>query len=166
MMMDTNQRRRFRPLPALILLFLAGVLPALGDVVPKPEDVLGFRIGDDYRLATYVQAIDYLRKVASVSDRIKLFDMGKTSMGQTMTYAVISSPANLAALEKHKATARRLSLAAGLTPSEAAALAKIGRAVVYIDGGLHASDCAPAQHNSQLAYNLVTADDPKSLRIL
>jgi hypothetical protein len=166
MIMDTPERRRFRPLPALILLFLAGVLPALGGVVPKPEDVLGFRIGDDYRLATYVQAIGYLRQVASVSDRIKLFDMGKTSMGQTMTYAVISSPANLAALEKHKATARRLSLAAGLTSSEAAALAKEGRAIVYIDGGLHASECAPAQHNIQLAYDLVTAADPKSLRIL
>jgi hypothetical protein len=149
-----------------IILGIVLSLPVLGQVIPKPEDILGFRIGDDYHLATYTQAIDYLRKVASVSDRIKLFDMGKTSMGQVMTYAVISSPANLADLEAHKNTARRLSLASGLSPAEAEAAAKEAKAIVYIDGGLHASECAPAQHNIQLAYNLVTGKDPKSLRIL
>ena len=45
-------------------------------------------------------------------------------------------------------------------------MAAEGRAVVYIDGGLHASECAPAQHNIQLAYELVTARDPRRLRIL
>ncbi len=144
----------------------ARALPARGQAVPKPEDVLGFKVGDDYHLATYTQAVDYFKRIASVSDRIKLFDMGKTSMGQTMTYAVISSAANLAALDSLKRTAERLTSAAGLTDASAADAAKTGKAIVYVDGGLHASECAPAQHNIQLAYNLVTASDPKSLRIL
>ncbi len=134
--------------------------------VPAPEDVLGFKVGADYHLATYTQAIQYFRTLAANSNRIKLFDMGKSSMGQPMTYAVISAPENLAALDRYKDIMRRLSLAEGLSPEEAHGLAREGKAVIYIDGGLHASECAPAQHNIQLAYNLVTARDERSLRIL
>ncbi len=156
-----------RNLIAFAVLALAVLtLPAAAQLVPKPEDVLGFKIGDDYHLATYKQAIDYFKRLASVSDRIKLFDMGKTSLGQAMTYAVISSSANITALDRLKDVSRRLSLVSGLSPSEAESLAKSGKAIVYIDGGLHASECAPAQHNIQLAYNLVTGQDAKTLRIL
>jgi hypothetical protein len=159
-------RRFCRSAAGGIVLGIFLSVPAFSQVIPRPEDILGFKVGDDYHLATYTQAVDYLRKIASVCDKIKLFDMGKTSMGQAMTYAVISSPANLAALEAHKQTARRLSLADGLTPAEAEAISRDAKAIVYIDGGLHASECAPAQHNIQLAYNLVTAGDPKTLKIL
>lgn len=138
----------------------------LAQVVPKPEEILGFKVGEDYHLATYTQAIAYFKKLAENSDRIKLFEMGKTSLGQTMTYAVISSPGNLAQLDKFKAIARQLSLAKGLSAEEAAKLSEEGKAIVYIDGGLHASECAPAQHNIQLAYDFVAAKDPKTLRIL
>ncbi|OGD21163.1 MAG: hypothetical protein A2W03_12950 [Candidatus Aminicenantes bacterium RBG_16_63_16] len=139
---------------------------AAGQPVPAPEEILGFKVGADYHLATYTQAIAYFRKLAESSDRIKLFDMGKTSLGQTMTYAVISAPDNLARLDRHKAIAAQLARGEGIPAQEAARLAAEGRAIVYIDGGLHADECAPAQHNIQLAYDLVTAKGPKTVRIL
>ena len=141
-------------------------VPARAQAVPSPEEILGFKVGADYHLATYKQAIQYFRLLAQNSDRIKLFDMGLTSMGQPMTYAVISAPENLSNLDRYKQIMRSLSLAKGLSPDEARKLAGEGKAVIYIDGGLHASECAPAQHNIQLAYNLVTAKDDRSLRIL
>jgi hypothetical protein len=152
----------------VILVFMLGALSqyAPAQAVPKPEDTLGFKPGDDYHLATYSQAIAYFKKLAENSDRIKLFDMGKTSMGLTMTYAVISSPQNLAQLDRYKAISRDLSLAKGLSVEDALKLSAEGKAVVYIDGGLHASECAPAQHNIQLAYDFVAGKDPKTLRIL
>jgi hypothetical protein len=156
--------RKNRPLFILISLLFISIC-TFGQSAPKPEEVLGFKVGEDYHLATYTQAIDYFKKLAQNSDRIKLFDTGKTSMGLTMTYAVISSPQNLAALDKFKKIARDLSLAK-MSAAEARKQAEEGRAVVYIDGGLHATECAPAQHNIQLAYDLVTAQDPKTLRIL
>jgi hypothetical protein len=148
------------------LAVLAWSAAAAGQTVPAPEEILRFKVGADYQLATYTQAIAYFRKLAESSDRIKLFDMGKTSMGQTMTYAVMSAPENLARLDRHKAIAAQLSRGEGITAQEAAKLAAEGRAIVYIDGGLHADECAPAQHNIQLAYDLVSAKDPTSLRIL
>lgn len=162
-MTSTRPQRSFL-LGALAALALAAA--AAGQPVPSPEDVLGFKVGADCQLATYTQAIAYFQRLAQASDRIKLFDMGKTSMGQTMTYAVISAPENLARLDRHKTIAAQLSAGAGISDEEAARLAAEGRAIVYIDGGLHADECAPAQHNIQLAYDLVTARDPKSLRIL
>ncbi len=139
---------------------------ASGQSVPSPKEVLGFEVGADYHLATYNQAIEYFKTLADSSDRIRLFNAGKTSMGQTMTYAVISSAENLKNLEEFKRIARQLSLAKGLSPLSADDMARRGKAIVYIDGGLHASECAPAQHNIQLAYDLVTAQDAETLRIL
>ncbi|TEU08405.1 MAG: hypothetical protein E3I52_01975, partial [Candidatus Aminicenantes bacterium] len=117
-------------------------------------------------LATYTQAIEYFKKLEENSGRIKLFKEGKTSMGQTLTYAVISSEENLGNLEKYKQIIKKLSLVKGLSDAEASRFSKEGKAIVYIDGGLHANECAPAQHNIQLAYDLVTAKDAKTLRIL
>jgi hypothetical protein len=156
-------RTAFIPLALCILLIAPH---AAAQIVPKPEEILGFKVGADYHLATYDQAVDYLKKAAAVSDRIRLFDMGQTSMGLTMTYAVISSPSNIAELDRYKEISRRLSLGRGLSDEEALTLSREGRAVVYIDGGLHATECAPAQHNIQLAYNLMTAADKRTLTIL
>jgi len=157
--------RKMRPIYLILLVLFLSFL-GFSQAVPKPEDVLGFKVGADYHLATYTQAIGYFKKLEESSKRIKLFDMGKTSMGQAMTYAIISSEENMANLEKYKQIIKRLSLAKGLSDTEAENLAQEGKAVVYIDGGLHAAECAPAQHNIQLAYDLVTAKDPRTLRIL
>lgn len=156
---------RIKAFSLAIIIFSISLL-GFSQAVPKPEDVLGFKVGADYHLATYIQAIEYFKKLEENSKRIKLFSMGKTSMDQTMTYAVISSEENMAELEKYKKIITRLSLVKGLSDAEAEKLAQEGKAVVYIDGGLHASECAPAQHNLQLAYDLVTAKDPKTVRIL
>ena len=158
--------RRLIRSAAILCLVVWLVSAVCGQNVPKPEEVLGFKVGEDYRLATYDQAVAYWKAVAARSDRIKLFEAGKTSMGLTMTYAVISSPENLAALDRYKDIMLRLSLVEGLDPAAAEKLASEGKAVVYVDGGLHADECAPAQHNIQLTYDLVSGTDPLTLRIL
>jgi len=133
---------------------------ALAQTVPRPEDILGFKPGADFKLATYEQAVQYYRRLEQASPLIKVYELGKTSMGKTMIYAVVTSQANMAKLDRYKEITRKLSLVSGVTDEQARALASEGRAVVYIDGGLHATECAPAQHLIQLAYDLVTGDDP------
>ncbi len=149
----------------LITLCFSVVFSTLAQNAPEPAEILGFKVGADYHLATYTQAIEYFNQLAAASDRIKLFEAGKTSMGLTMTYAVISSSKNLSQLEKYKQIIRKLSLAKGLSSNNARELSNEGKAIVYIDGGLHASECAPAQHNIQLAYDLITSSASKYQRI-
>jgi hypothetical protein len=68
----------------------------------------------------------------------------------------------MAQLERYKDISKRLSLVRGVSPEEAERLADEGKAVVWIDGGLHATEIAPAQHIVQLAYDLITREDPKT----
>lgn len=135
--------------------------------IPTPESVLGFPVGADFKLATYEQSITYFQRLAASSNRIKLMEVGKTSEGRTFTVAVISSPENLAQLDRYKAIAQRIAHPAGLSDDSAHALARAGRVFVDISGGLHASEIAGSQHTIQLAYELLSqADEPKMHAIL
>jgi hypothetical protein len=130
--------------------------------VPTPESSLGFKPGDDYKLATYDQAIEYFKKLDAASDRLTLVESGRTSYGHPYYFALVSSAENLANVEKYRQIAQRLAHPEGLTDDEAHRLALEGRAFVHIDGGLHSTEVAGGQHTLQLAYDLLAhADDPK-----
>ncbi|HEY7180471.1 MAG TPA: M14 family metallopeptidase, partial [Blastocatellia bacterium] len=74
---------------------------------------------------------------------------------------------NLALLDKYKEIAGRLAHGRGLSDEAARALAREGKAIVHLDGGLHSTEVAGAQHSIQLAYNLVAAKgDPEIDSIL
>ena len=40
--------------------------------LPTPESVIGFPVGADYKLFTYDQSIDYFKRLAAASNRVKL----------------------------------------------------------------------------------------------
>src|ERR1700721_2210924 len=134
--------------------------------VPTPESVLGHKPGDDFYLASYDESLGYFQKLAQSTGKLKLAHVGKTTRGLEWYIAIISSAQNLASLDKYKDTARRLALVKGLTEVQAHELARNGKVIVHIDGGLHATEVAPAQHAIQLAYNLVSATDADTTAIL
>src|ERR1700722_15791844 len=113
--------------------------------ITTPKEAIGFNIGDDYQLANYVQLTAYWRTLAKESDRMKLVDIGPTAEGRRQYMAIISSPENIAKLDHYKEISAKLSHAEGLTDQEAHALAQEGRAIVWIDGGLHASETVGSQ---------------------
>ena len=135
--------------------------------IPTPASVLGFPVGADFKLATYDDSYRYFQLLARSSDRIRLVDVGKTSMGHEWTLAIISSPANLAKLDRLREISRRLAHPDGLTDDEARRLSREGKAFVDISGGLHASEIAGSQHTIQLAYDLLSKpDEPRTRAIL
>jgi hypothetical protein len=101
--------------------------------VTSPKQEFGFDIGDDYQLADYTQLVAYWKKLATQSDRMKLVSVGKTAEGREMYMAIITSPGNQAKLQRYKEISRKLAQARGLTDAEAMALAREGKAVVWID---------------------------------
>src|SRR5262245_39220493 len=106
----------------LILLFICCV-QGCAQTIPTPESVLGHKPGDDFYLATYDESREYFRKLAASSDRIKLISVGRTTRGLDWEIALISSPQNLANLDKYKEISRKLADGRGLTDQEAHALA-------------------------------------------
>ena len=142
-----------------IFLVLVLISSASSQTIPKPEDIIGFKPGADFHLATYKQAIEYFNALEKSTSRMKIFSMGETAMGQDMIYMVISSEDNMRNLDRYREISARLAVAEGLTDDEARLLAEEGKAVVYIDGGLHASEVAHAQQIIQLAYDMVASEE-------
>ncbi|MEO7522382.1 MAG: M14 family zinc carboxypeptidase, partial [Gemmatimonas sp.] len=105
--------------------------------ITTPREELGANFGDDYFLANYAQIAAYWRKLERESPRIKVVNIGKTAEGRDHLMAIVTSPENHRNLERYRSISQRLALAEGLTDSAARALAKQGKAIVWIDGGLH-----------------------------
>lgn len=142
----------------LVVLVMGGCLVYSEDI-PDPGTFFGFIPGTDYRLLNYQQVYDYFLKLSELSPRLRVFEMGKTEMGKPQIGAVITSVRNMERLDRFKSIARRLALAEDLDDDTARRLASEGRAVVYIDGGLHASECAPPQALPDIAFDLITGRD-------
>ncbi len=134
--------------------------------ITSPKEFFKYNIGDDYFLATYTQASAYWKKLAQESDRMILQDIGITEEGRTMLMAIITSPKNHKQLERFRSISQSLALAEGLSDEKALALAVEGRAVVWIDGGLHATEVVGAQQEIELVYQMVSRSDRETLRIL
>jgi hypothetical protein len=149
---------------AAVWALAAGAQPA--PRVTSPIQEFGFEIGSDYNLATYAQFENYIRKLDLESDRMKVVSIGKTAEGRDQPMAIITAPENFAKLERYREISQRLARAEGLTEDQARALAREGKAVVWIDGGLHASETLGAQQLIETIYQLVSRNDEETRRIL
>jgi hypothetical protein len=143
-----------------------GVAQPAAQITTPKEAFNGSEPGDDYFLANYDQTTAYWKKLAAQSDRMKLVSLGKSVEGRDIWMAVVSSPENLKKLDHYVDIDRRLALAKGLDDAQAHALARDGKAMVWIDGGLHASEVASAQSQIQIVYEMLTHSDPETLRLL
>jgi hypothetical protein len=146
------------------LLFTAG--SAIAQTVTSPKQHFGFSIGDDYQLATYDQLQAYWQKIDKESPRLQVVEIGKTEEGRPHLAAIITAPENFAKLDRYKQISQQLHRARGLTDQQARALAKEGKAVVWIDGGLHATEVVGPHQLIETVYQLASRTDEETARIL
>ncbi len=151
---------------ALALLVLLVVTPTAQNRVTAPQDQFGFALGDDYQLANYTKIADYWRKLDAESDRMVVQEIGKTAEGRPHLMAIVTSPQNHKNLARYKQISQRLAFAEGLDDAAARALSKEGKAVVWIDGGLHATETLGAQQLAQMVYEMVSRTDEETMRFL
>ena len=145
----------------------AATRPALAQTtITTPKAALGFNVGDDYRLATYTQLQAYWQKLAQESPRMLLDTIGLTAEGRVQLMAIITAPENHRQLARYREIAQRLAHAEGLTDEQARGLAAQGKAVVWIDGGLHATEVLGAHQLMELVYQMTSRDDAETMRIL
>ncbi len=132
--------------------------------VPHPSDVFGFTPGDDYKIADYGQMLEYYRQLDAASDRVQMIEIGKSALGKPMLLLFISSEANLRQLDRWQSISERLARAR-INQEEARQLATEGKAIIWIDGGMHATERAHAQMTSLLAHKVVTEETPEMRNI-
>ena len=134
--------------------------------IPSPKSHFGFNIGDNYHLATFTQTEGYFKKLAAASNKVKLQVIGKTEEGRNQYMLIVSDPSNIKQLEKYKSISQKLARAEDLSDADAKQLAKDGKSVVWIDGGLHATEVVGAHQLIQTIYTLLTREDEETKRIL
>ncbi len=154
-----------RTLLRLLLLLLLPLSLSAQSRLTTPEQALGFSIGADYQLATYTQLHRWWEKLAVESPRMKLDTIGTTAEGRPQVMAILSSPANLARLEAYRKN--NALLAAGrVDEASARRLAASGKSVIWIDGGLHATEVLGAQQLLEMVWQFVSMNDAETTRIL
>ena len=130
--------------------------------VPAPEDVLGFRPGDDRKLASWASVIEYFKRLDASSDRVKFEELGKTTMGAPFVMATISAPENLQRLDEFKDIQRRLAdprtLGANADGKARALIAK-GKAIVLITCGIHSTEVGSYLSSMLIAHRLASSND-------
>jgi len=151
----------------IIVLFLFSFEHLAAQSIPRPEETFGFKVGADFHLATYEQSLAYFQKLDEASDLIEMQYVGQTSEGRSWYFALISSKENIRNIARYKEISQLLAHPENLTKEEAKQLSKEGKPIVHIDGGLHATEVAGAQHTISLAHHLIAnAADEKIQRIL
>src|SRR6266699_4966007 len=137
--------RRVPQLAIFAVLLLSATLAAQTKIT-TPREQFGFNIGDDYMLVNYTQYVDYLKKLDRQSDRLTLQEIGKSSEGRPMYLAIITSPENQKKITRYREISQRIAHAEDVMEDQARAFAAEGKAVVWIDGGLHANELLRPQH--------------------
>ncbi len=138
---------------------------AVAQPVPSPKEHFGFNIGDNYQLANFTQTEAYFKKLAASSPRAKYTVIGKTEEGRDQFMLIVTSPENQQKLEYYKKISQQLGNA-DVGMEEAKRLSKEGKAVVWIDGGLHANETVGIHQLIETAYQLLSRNDEETMRIL
>src|SRR5688572_15630288 len=147
-------------------LCVAATAAAQTPTITTPKQHFGFNIGDDYNLATYDQFQAYWHKIDKESPRMQVVEIGKTEEGRPHLAAIITAPENFKQLERYKQISQQLHRARGISEEQARALAKEGKAVVWFDGGLHATEVVGPHQLIETVYQLVSRTDEETNRIL
>jgi hypothetical protein len=134
--------------------------------VPTPSEFLGFEVGADRKLADYRQIASYFKALAAASPRVEIQVLGKTTLGEDMFMAVISTPENLANKAKYKAIAQKLADPRGLTPQQIDQLVNDGKSILLITCNIHSTEIGSSQMSMEWAYQLATTQDPEYVRRL
>src|SRR5258706_336672 len=142
--------------------------------IPAPEQILGFRPGDDRKLASWAQVVQYFQKLAAASDRVKFEEIGKSTMGAPFVYATISTPENLRRLDEFKDIQRQLAdprllgspTSPALADRKARALIARGKTIVAITCGIHSTEVGSYLSSMLIAYRLASSNDPETQEIL
>ena len=133
--------------------------------VPRPETLLGYRIGSQHTM--YHQQQQVLdRLIEAAPDRVRTELIGKTAEGKVMRLLIISAPENLARLEEIRANLAQLADPRRTTAAQARALAERTPVTVLLTHSVHGNEPAGFEAAMQTTYQLLASEEPATLDIL
>ena len=103
----------------------------------------------------------------AASDKVKVQEIGKTTLGKPLIVAFISSADNIKNLEKYKQINQKLANPNLLKDlAESKNLIKQGKTIVSISCSIHSTEIVASQMSMNLAYELASKNDEDTKQIL
>ncbi|MDQ4123814.1 MAG: M14 family metallopeptidase [Acidobacteriota bacterium] len=152
----------------LLLIFITQISTFAQTKIPEPKDVLGFTPGDDRKLASWNQVLEYFQKLEDTSPRVRFEAIGKTTMDKPFVFATISAPENLKRLEYYKGIQAKLADPRLIKSNDAVArqLIKEGKTIVLITCGIHSTEVGSTLSSMLIAHKLATSNEPEVQNVL
>jgi hypothetical protein len=145
---------------------VALAVPARAATVPSPSEFLGMTVGADRTIADYRQVLAYFKALDAASPRVEVEILGKTTLGEDLFLAAISSETNLANKKRLQEIARKIADPRGLSEAETAALVREGKVFLFITCNIHSTEIGASQMAMEWAHALATAEDAQTKRHL
>jgi hypothetical protein len=151
-----------------VFLLLAFLFPTLRaqEKITTPQDFFGFQMGADRKMARWDKIVDYFMLLEKESSKIKVINMGPSTMGNPFLLVIISSPDNLARLDRLQEINAAISDPRSFSEQEIKKMVSEGKAVISQSMSMHSTEIGPTQMVPELAYDLLSKNDEETQRIL
>ncbi|WP_168694312.1 M14 family zinc carboxypeptidase [Sphingomonas flavalba] len=131
--------------------------------IPTIHQVLGFSPGT--QMTSFYETETLLHRWAAISNRAKLIPYGKDYEGKTLYMLVVSSPENIAALDKHVGKLGKLADPRTLGAGELDGIVRNTPAAVMVST-IDTSEASSVEAMQVVAYQLLAGTDARTKRIL
>jgi hypothetical protein len=137
----------------------------LGVKLSTPSEFFGVEPGSDRTMIRWDRIVEYFWYLSKSSDRIIVEDKGKSTEGNPMILAYISSPENIKNREKIRTESWTISHPLNVSEKELNRIISKGKTVVGLTMSIHASEVGGTQVSPELAYEILTGEDELTRQI-
>ena len=127
--------------------------------IPTPQSILGFNVGDWH--VSHDKLSEYMRVLASSSDRISIKNRGNTYEGRPLLLLTITSPKNHQNIDEIKKQHMQLSEPEGQNLDLSSM-----PAIVYQGFSIHGNEPSGANSGLMVAYHLAASEDASVIELL
>lgn len=164
-----NPSKHFRISFVAVFIAFFGVLSPLvlgQEKITSPEEFFGFELGSDRKIARWDRIVEYYMILEKESDKLKVINMGPSTMGNPFLVVIISSQENLSNLDRLQAINKKISDPRGVSGDEIESMVVEGKAIICQSMSLHATEIGGTQMAPELTFDLITRTDEETQRIL
>ncbi|MEO5894378.1 MAG: M14 family zinc carboxypeptidase [Vicinamibacterales bacterium] len=134
-------------------------LPA-SDTVPSPLKTLGRVVGMHGEL-TYTKDMNrYYEALDKASDRITMWNIGKTEEGRDMVLLAVADEATIKQIDKYKGMIASLTDPRKTSDQQAQTLIKTAKPIYWITSGMHSTETGGPEMLLELPYRLAVEETP------
>ena len=134
-------------------------LPA-SDTVPTPLKFLGHMPGTPGELTHAADIHRYFDALDKASDRVSVWNIGKTEEGRDMIVAAIADEATIKSIDKYKGMLAQLTDPRKTTEEQARQLIHTAKPIYYFTSGMHSPETGGPEMLMELAYRLAVEETP------